>query len=125
MMQSLVSSNGMARSVKIVLSLIAVVLLIRPFDCFASVRTPEAMQCCLKGKCAPTAKADDCCKNTVPSVNHFVGSKAAGHMAPVFAIAASFMPAAPPALFGQARLDLVRHPPPSGNLNTLNLPLLI
>jgi hypothetical protein len=115
----------MARSVKIVLSLIAVVLLIRPFDCFASVRTPEAMQCCLKGKCAPTAKADDCCKNTVPGVNHFVGSQAAGHMAPVFDIAAALIPATSPTLLGQARLDIVRHPPPSGNLSTLNLPLLI
>src|ERR1700751_3282025 len=89
MMQSLVSSNGMARGVKIVLSLAAVVLLVRRFDCFASARTPEKMQCCLKGKCAPAAKADDCFKNTVPGVNHFVGSKAAGHMAPVFEIAAA------------------------------------
>ncbi len=57
----------MGRSIKIVVSLVAVLMLLRPFDCFAGgLRTPEAMKCCLKGKCAPSANADDCCKNNVP-----------------------------------------------------------
>jgi hypothetical protein len=124
-MQTLVFSNRMVRRTKIVLSLLAVVLLVRPFDCFASARTPQAMECCLKGKCAPTAKADDCCKNTVPGATHFVGSKGGGQSAPVLDVAPSFIPGAPPVSSAEVCVNLFRHPPPSGSLNARSLPLLI
>jgi hypothetical protein len=42
------------------ISLIAVLLLVKPFDCFA-VAAPiqRAADCCLKGKYAPTANSDE------------------------------------------------------------------
>jgi len=119
------SRRAMRRGVQIIVSLLAIVVLVHPFDCFANARTREAMECCLKGKCAPTAKADDCCKNTVPSVNHFLGSKAAGHSAPVLAVAPSSVFIPVPAASVQGTVDLLRHPPPGSGLNARNLPLLI
>jgi hypothetical protein len=115
----------MRRGVQIVISLLAVVLLLRPFDCFANARTHEAMDCCLKGKCAPTAKADDCCKNTLPGVTLVVVSKAARHGTPVLALAAVSISPALPTPVVRASDDLLRHPPPKPALNGRNLPLLI
>jgi hypothetical protein len=116
----------MRRGLQIVIGLLVVLLLVRPFDCFAyGSGTREAMECCIKGKCAPSAKADDCCENTIPDGNHFLGSKAADHSAPVFAITQPFISIPVPPSMGQGSGDLLRHPPPSGNLNARNLPLLI
>ncbi len=115
----------MRRGVQIVVSLLAIVLLVRPFDCFANVRTREAMDCCLKGKCVPSANADDCCKNTVPAANHLLLSKAAGHWTPMLALGVPFVsaPLPPPAV--QIHVDLLRRAPPPLNLTALNRPLLI
>src|SRR5579875_1955351 len=77
----------MRRGLQIVVSLLAILLLAHPFDCLANVRTPDAMRCCLKGQCAPTAKADGCCKNTVPGTNHFLIAKALTQVTPLVASA--------------------------------------
>src|SRR5665213_4044825 len=64
------SEAGMRRGLHITITLMAVVLLLRPFDCLdGSSPKRQAMECCLKGKCAPTAKADECCKKTTPDYN--------------------------------------------------------
>lgn len=42
------------------ISLIAVLLLARSFNCFAvAALIQRAADCCLKGKCAPTANSDE------------------------------------------------------------------
>src|SRR5581483_2264097 len=115
----------MKRGLRIVVSLMAIVLLARPFDCFATARTPEAMKCCLKGQCAPSAKADDCCKNTVPGTNHFVGAKTAVHSLPLLALAPATTLLPLPTISLPSWLDSVRRPPPPLLFTGLNLPLLI
>src|SRR5436309_9621549 len=66
MVRSLVSSNRMRRGVHIAVSVLAVVLLLKPFDCFSGGKfTKEAADCCKRGKCRPSTK-DDCCKGTLP-----------------------------------------------------------
>ena len=115
----------MRRGVQIVVSLLAIILLVHPFDCFANVRTREAMNCCLKGKCVPSANADDCCKNTIPAANHLLASKAAGHWTPMLALAVPSVSAPLPPLAVQIYVDLIRRAPPPLNLTALNRPLLI
>ena len=114
----------MKRYLRIVVSLSAIALLARPFDCFASARTREAMDCCLKGKCAPTVKAG-CCKDTAPGASQFIGSKAAGHSTPLPALAPESIPMLVPAFSIQSWDDLLRHPPPLTALSGRRLPLLI
>lgn len=115
----------MRRGLHIAVSLLVIVLVARPFDCFANARTPEAMKCCMKGQCAPTAKADDCCKNTVPDTDHFLGVKAAGHRALLVALVPTSVSKPLPALWLTAYEDLGRHPPPPIGVPALNLPLII
>lgn len=115
----------MKRGLQIFVSLLAIVLVARPFDCFANARTPEAMKCCMKGQCAPSAKADDCCKNTVPDVNHFLGAKASGHRTPLLAFALVPVSVPLPALLVPTWEDSARHRPPLLSLTALNLPLII
>lgn len=115
----------MRRGVQIIVSLLAIVLLVRPFDCFASVRTREAMDCCLKGKCIPGANADDCCKNTVPAANHLLASKAAGHSTPMVSLGVPAVSAPLPLPVVHISVDSIRRAPPPPNLTTLNRPLLI
>jgi hypothetical protein len=116
----------MKQGIHFVVSLLAVILLVRPFDCFASgLRDRDAMDCCLKGKCAPTAKSDDCCKNTVPGDSHLLPSQAANHSTSTFAVARASVSIALPVLTDQGAVASLRHPPPLSNLGTRNLPLLI
>jgi hypothetical protein len=116
----------MKRGIHVSVSLLAVVLLARPFDCFAGLNHGrESMECCLQGKCAPTAQSDDCCKNTVPDGGQLVQTKGGGHSAPLVAL--SFAPVSIDVLeFSTHDLtDSFRHPPPSPGLTSRNLPLLI
>lgn len=115
----------MGRSIQFVVSLLAIVLLVRPYDCFASVRTREAMDCCLKGKCVPSAHADDCCKNTIPAANHLLASKAAGHWTPMLALGVPSVSVPLPTVAIQISIDLLRRAPPPLNLSAVNRPLLI
>jgi hypothetical protein len=108
-----------------IVSLLAVVLLVRPFDCFATA-TPshQEMECCLKAKCGPMAKAATCCKSTTPD-DQLAISKAADHHAPLPGITTVAGSAAVPPLLVQPDTDSLRHPPPGSSRAALNLPLLI
>ena len=115
----------MKRSVHILVSLTALVVLLRPLDCFALFQsTPQTMECCLKGKCAPTAKSDSCC-SAAPASPQFPPTQAGAHSVPLAVVATVLIaPAvAPPSLTPAA--DSYRHPPPESSLLSRNLPLLI
>jgi hypothetical protein len=102
----------------------AVVLLLRPLDCFAGgAPRQQAMECCLKGKCAPTASSDECCKNPVPDDNQLARLKAADHSSPLIVITVR-IPALISPIF-QPLADPVRHPPPDFESTASGLPLLI
>jgi hypothetical protein len=110
----------------IAISLMAVALLLRPFDCFVGGAPREqAMDCCLKGKCAPTAKSDECCKNTVPDPNQLAPLQAADHSSPLIALVGVHIPTPISSLTFGAACDPVRHPPPRASLTAPSLPLLI
>jgi len=115
----------MRRGLHIAVSLMAVILLIRPFDCFAA-GTPsrQAADCCLKGRCVPTANSDECCKNTVPDNNQLSPSKATEHSSPLIALTVVHIPLLISPTF-LAVGDPVSHPPPDIPLTSPSLPLLI
>jgi hypothetical protein len=116
----------MRRGFHIAISLMAVVVLLRPFDCFAAgAPSRQAADCCLKGKCAPTADSDGCCKHNAPDSSQLVTSKAADHSSPLIALAADHIPALAFPLTFQALSDRVQHPPPRMELTAPSLPLLI
>ena len=115
----------MRRGIHIAVSLLVVILLVRPFDCFAAgIPNGQAADCCLKGKCIPTANSDECCKNTVPDNNQLAPSKAAVHSSPLIALTIVHIPTLVSPTF-QAVGDAVRHPPPRSLLTAPSLPLLI
>jgi hypothetical protein len=116
----------MRRGIHITISLMAVILLVRPFDCFA-VGTPsrQAADCCLKGKCVPTANSDECCKNPLPNNDQIAPSKAAEHSSPLIALTVVHTPLLVSPTFLAIASDLVRHPPPGIPLTSQGLPLLI
>jgi hypothetical protein len=104
----------------------AVILLIRPFDCFAaSTPSRQAADCCLKGRCVPRAKSDECCKNTVPDNNQLAPSKAAEHSSTLIALTSVHIPILVSPTFLAFGSDLVRHPPSGLPLTSPGLPLLI
>jgi hypothetical protein len=114
------------RSIHISVSVIAVLLLLKPFDCFSSGQfTQKAADCCKKGKCVPSSNADDCCKGTLPGGKQLMASKAPHHSTPTLDFIASDAagPIAPTfAMVGFSRVEAPRGSPPSSRLN---LPLLI
>lgn len=71
----------MRRTIHLGFTLLMVLILIRPFDCFAGAMTGKAADCCAKGKCVPSRDADDCCKNTVPAGRELVAAKPLLHQA--------------------------------------------
>ena len=122
----LLSCVKMRRCMHIAVAVLAVLLLVRPFDCFATgASSQKAAECCLKGKCVPTAKSDDCCKNTVPDGNQLVTSRAADHSHPLVPFTAAHIPILISAWTFDGLVDTVRHPPPRIGLTAPNLPLLI
>lgn len=117
---------SMRGGIHIAVTLLAVVVLIGPFDCFANgAKTREAAACCLKGECHLGANADDCCKNTAPDSPRLMGTTATNHDVPlvVSPVAESGTLVLPP-VFERLTNEL-RHPPPQPSLATVNLPLLI
>src|SRR5258706_12628639 len=74
------------RSVHMSIALLAVLVLIRPLDCFAGGFTRKAAACCVKGKCLPSANADDCCKGSVPAGSQLSAPQAPDNWAPVPAL---------------------------------------
>ena len=115
----------MRRGFHIAISLMAVILLIKPLDCFALGNpNPLAADCCLKGKCVPTANSDECCKNPIPDNDQIAPSKVAGHSSPLIALTAVHIPTIVYPI-SRAVSDPVSHPPPSIPITSSSLPLLI
>jgi hypothetical protein len=107
-------------------AVLAILLLAKPFDCFAGgAWTQKAADCCHKGKCTPGANADECCKATVPGGDQFLGSKAPDHSAPVVDLAIANEPGLSLDLFNGDSLFVARSPIGSPPDLHLNLPLLI
>jgi len=116
----------MRRGVHITVTLIAVVLLLKPFDCFSSGSfTQKAADCCEKDKCNPSANSDDCCKGTLPGGKQLVASKAENRNTPAPDLIAttcglgSIEPALATVPFTEGQA------PGSPLVSRLNLPLLI
>jgi hypothetical protein len=115
----------MRRGVHIAIVLLAVFLLVRPFDCFASRKFDQkAADCCNKGKCSP-ANPDDCCKATVQAGNQLLTFKPTDHSSPVLEIAMADVPVATFQLL--VSFFVVEVHPSTGSPPDLhlNLPLLI
>src|SRR5229473_2419359 len=103
----------MRRSVQIAFTVLGVLALIRPFDCFGGGFTRKAAACCAKGKCLPSSNADECCKSTVPGGNHLSAPKAPDQSTPLYALMIADVPAlvAPPSVVFS--LDEAHAPPGS------------
>ena len=116
----------MRRGVHIAISLVMVLLLLKPFDCFSSGPfTQKAAACCKKGKCAPTPNSDDCCKNNVPGGRQLVTPTATDHSSPVLDLVMADVPSTTSEAFVTS-LAVEVHPPPGSPPDfRLNLPLLI
>ena len=115
----------MYRGGHIAVALVAVFLLVRPFDCFSSGRFDQkAVDCCKKGKCSPS-NPDDCCKATVPDGNQLVTSKVTDHSPPVLDVAMADVPNTTSQALADSLLVEVHPPPGSPPDFRLNLPLLI
>ena len=116
----------MQRRLHIAVSLVAVFLLLKPFDCFSSGGkfTKEAADCCKRGKCRPST-GDDCCKGTLPGGSDMVtGAKALQNHVPV-ALPVSVNTACMEPVLMHASFDETNAPPGSPPSSRLNLPLLI
>ena len=78
-----VCCRQMRRAIHIAVTIVAVLLLVRPYDCFGAIMTRKAADCCAKGKCLPTRDADECCKNTAPSGNQILASRPHSQSVPI------------------------------------------
>jgi hypothetical protein len=116
----------MQRGFHIAIAVLAILLLAKPFDCFAGgAWTQKAADCCKKGKCAPRADADECCKATVAGGNQFLGSKAPDHSAFVMDVVSTNGLGLSSELFNDDSVFVVPSHPGSPPDTQLNLPLLI
>ena len=116
----------MRRGIHIAIAVLGILLLAKPFDCFAGgAWTQKAADCCKKGKCVPSANADECCKATVPGGSQFLGSKAPDHSASVADVVSASAPDLSSELFYGDSLFVVHSPPGSPPDTHRNLPLLI
>ena len=116
----------MSRGIHIAICLIAVLPLVVPLDCFAAgASIQKTADCCLKGKCSPTANSDECCKNTVPGAGQVVTSKASDHSSPLAAFTATHISTLISPLSFERLTGAVKHPPPRLGATADSLPLLI
>src|SRR5215472_10963030 len=116
----------MCRRLHIAVSMVAVFLLLKPFDCFSSGGkfTKEAADCCKRGKCRPST-GDDCCKGTLPGGKDIVtAAKAFQNQLPV-ALPVSVSTALTEPILLHASFVETTVPPESPPSTRLNLPLLI
>src|SRR6266516_3295619 len=113
------------RSIHMSIALLAILVLIRPLDCMAGVFTRKAAACCVKGRCLPSANADDCCKGSVPAGSQLSAPEAPDNSTAVPALVLVHVtgPIAP--VFFDFFPDEVHRPPGSPPDSRLNLPLLI
>src|SRR4030088_3394021 len=114
----------MRRSIHIAVTLLAVVALIRPLDCFAGTLTPKAAACCAKGKCLPSSKADECCKNNVPAGSHLSAPKTFDQSMPLPAVLTAYVPIPVAPSFVATAFDEADAPLGAPPGSGLNLPLL-
>jgi hypothetical protein len=115
----------MHRGIHSAVILVAVFLLLRPLDCFATGKLDKkAADCCRKGKCSPS-NSDDCCKATVPGGNQLASSKPADHSPPVLEFLSANVPSTTPQPLVTSQPVEVHPPPGSPPDLRLNLPLLI
>jgi len=115
----------MRRGIHIAISLIAVLVLLKPFDCFGTGKfTQEAADCCKKGKCNPS-NGDDCCKGTLPGGKQLVASATAAHAQFTLDVATTVAldPFEPTATM--RAITIIAGSPGSPPTSRLNLPLLI
>jgi hypothetical protein len=118
--------NRVSRGVYIAISLIAILLLVKPLDCFSNGQfTQKSADCCKKGKCVPSSNADDCCKGTVPGDGQFVTSKALHSYAPALDLIAATAPGPIDPAFATVGFADVEAPPGSPPTSRIKLPLLI
>src|SRR5260370_38808660 len=116
----------MRRGVHIAVTLLAVLLLLKPFDCFAGGASfRKAASCCNKGKCLPTPTSDECCKTAIPGGNHLMMSKATDHSSPVLDVVMADFPSTTSQPLVASLFVEVHSPPGSPPNLRLNLPLLI
>jgi hypothetical protein len=113
------------RGIHIAITVLAIVGIIRPFDCLAGTFTRKAAACCAKGKCLPSSNADDCCKNTVPGGNQQSAPKAPEHSTEFAALITAAIPNAIALPIVGIYFDGAHAPPGSPPDSQLNLPLLI
>jgi hypothetical protein len=116
----------MRRGIHISVSVIAILLLLKPFDCFSSGPfTQKAADCCKKGKCAPSRNSDDCCKGTLPGGKQLMASKAPHNSSLTldFVATVAASPIAP--TLAIVPFSDVLAPPGSPPVSRRNLPLLI
>ena len=115
----------MRRGVHIAVALLAVFLLVRPFDCFSSGKFDQkAADCCKKGKCSPS-NPDDCCKTTVPGGNQLATVQATDHSVPVPDVVLAEAPSTTFQMSATALFVEIHQPPGTPPDLSLNLPLLI
>jgi len=110
----------------IAVAVLAVLLLVRPFDCFAGGKFDQkAADCCKKGKCSPS-NSDDCCKATVQGGNHLVTPKVTDHSspAPLLLMANIVSATSEPLIINSLNVEIYS-PPGSPPEFRVNLPLLI
>jgi len=116
----------MRRAVQVTFSLLAMLAVTTPLDCFAAnVRAPEAMDCCLKAKCGPKANADVCCKSGVPERDLLAPKSTAGHRPALIALFVVGVPSVDPPPDHLGLGECGKHPPPRLELIPTSLPLLI
>jgi hypothetical protein len=116
----------MRRAAHIAISMVVVLLLLKPFDCFSSAPfTRKTADCCKKGKCAPTSNSDDCCKGTLPGGKQLLESKSPQHTTLTLDLITTDAPALiAPVLTAVGCID-ADAPTGSPPISNLNLPLLI
>ena len=121
-------SEWMPGAVKIALSLLTALALLGPFDCFAAGQGPfpsqQKMDCCLKGKCAPKASSDDCCKAGAPRQDQ-LAPKTVDHKPAVSALIEVAVVPPVPGLPATRVTPPASHPPPLSSSIPASLPLLI
>jgi hypothetical protein len=116
----------MRRGIHISVSVIAVLLLLKSFDCFGSGQfTQKAADCCKKGKCVPSSNADDCCKSTLPGGKQIEACKGSQHSKPMLDLLTTNAPDPIDSSFAPTALTDFYAPTGSPPSSHFNLPLLI
>lgn len=115
----------MRRSIQITLTVLTVLLLVKPFDCFGSGQfTAKAADCCKRGKCNPST-GDACCKGTLPGGKQLVLSKAPHHSGVALDLMATIAPVAIVPVRVCTNSIEKSEPPGSPPGSRVSLPLLV